>query len=104
MKAGADSVVVSGRGWGHGAGMVQWGAYGKAQRGLSASDILAYYYGGLRPESYPEPGLIHVQVASGLTMLRIRPSAPGATLDGEELGLGLVTIAGGDELTVTTPT
>jgi stage II sporulation protein D len=104
MEAGADSVVVSGRGWGHGAGMVQWGAYGKAQRGLSASDILAYYYGGLRPESHPEPGLIHVQVASGLTMLRIRSSASGATLDGEELGLGLVTIAGGDELTVTTPT
>jgi stage II sporulation protein D len=102
MDPGADSVVVSGRGWGHGAGMVQWGAYGKAQRGLSASDILAFYYGGLRPEPYPEPGLIHVQVASGLTTLRIRPSGPGATLDGEELGFGLVTIAGGDELTITT--
>ena len=36
--------------------MVQWGAYGKARRGLSASDILAYYYGGLRPEDHPEPG------------------------------------------------
>lgn len=104
MSAERDALVVSGRGWGHGAGMVQWGAYGKAQRGLSASDILAYYYGGLRPESYPEPGLIHVQVASGLTALRVRPSAAGATLDREELGVGLVTIAGGDELTVAPPT
>jgi stage II sporulation protein D len=103
MDAGPDSVVVSGRGWGHGAGMVQWGAYGKAQRGLSASDILAYYYGGLRPETFPEPGLIHVQVASGLTSLRIRPSSAGATLAGEEIGTGLVTITGGDELTVTVP-
>ena len=97
-----DAVVVTGRGWGHGAGMVQWGAYGKALRGLSASDILAYYYGGLRPESYPEPGLIHVQVASGLASVRIVPSGPGARLDGRELGPGSVSIAGGNELTVTT--
>jgi stage II sporulation protein D len=97
-----DAAVFSGRGWGHGAGMVQWGAYGKALRGLSASDILAFYYGGLRPERYPEPGLIHVQVADGLTSLRIKPSGPGAELDGEVLGPGPVSIGGGDTLTVTT--
>lgn len=101
VRTTADAVVLSGRGWGHGVGMVQWGAYGKAQRGLSASDILAYYYGGLRPQPYPEPGLIHVQVASGLTRLRIVPSGSGARLDGEALE-GRVTIEGGDELTVTT--
>ena len=83
--------------------MVQWGAYGKALRGLSASDILAYYYGGLRPEPYPEPGLIHVQVASGLTAVRVAPS--GAGRDPRRRGRSKadgVTIAGGDELTVTT--
>jgi stage II sporulation protein D len=96
-----DAVDVSGRGWGHGAGMVQWGAYGKALRGLSAPDILAFYYGGLRPEPYPEPGLIHVEVASGLRSLRIVPSRPGATLDGHELGSERVSILGGDTLTAT---
>jgi stage II sporulation protein D len=96
-----DGVLVTGRGWGHGAGMVQWGAYGKALRGLSASDILAFYYGGLRPERYPEPGLIHVQVASGLTGLRIVPSGPGARLGDRVLGHESVSIAGGVELTVT---
>lgn len=100
--SGTDAVVVTGRGWGHGAGMVQWGAYGKALGGLSASDILAYYYGGLRPQDHPEPGTIHVQVASGLRSLRITPSGTGATLDGTELGPGRVGITGGDELTVTT--
>jgi stage II sporulation protein D len=95
------AIVVAGRGWGHGAGMVQWGAYGKALRGLSAADILAYYYGGLRPEPFPEPGLIHVQVASGLTSLRIAPSAPGARTGGRVLGLERITLVGGDELTVT---
>jgi stage II sporulation protein D len=102
LSSSGDAAVAVGRGWGHGAGMVQWGAYGKALRGLSASDILAYYYGGLRPQTYPEPGLIHVQVVSGLTSIRVVPSGPGATLDGEDLGSGRVTITGGDQLTVTT--
>ena len=102
LSSSGDAAVAVGRGWGHGAGMVQWGAYGKALRGLSAADILAYYYGGLRPQTYPEPGLIHVQVVSGLTSIRVVPSGPGATLDGEDLGSGRVTITGGDQLTVTT--
>jgi stage II sporulation protein D len=102
LSAGENALAVTGRGWGHGVGMVQWGAYGKARRGLSASDILAFYYGGLRPQPYPEPGLIHVQVASGLTSLRITPSGPGARLDGVVLGAELVTITGGDRIDVST--
>jgi hypothetical protein len=65
--------------------MVQWGAYGKARRGFSAAEILAYYYGGLVPEPYPEPGTIHVIVASGLTKLTAIPSGPGARIDGRVL-------------------
>jgi hypothetical protein len=42
-------------------------------------------------------------VASGLTGLRVVPSAPGAVLDGRDLGREPITLAGGDELTVTTP-
>jgi len=95
-----DALVVTGRGWGHGVGMVQWGAYGKAKRGLSASDILAYYYGGLRPEDYPEPGLIRVQIASGLTVLRIVPSGPGAKMGGRPLDTGALRISGGERLEV----
>ena len=81
MTAGSSggAAIVTGRGWGHGVGMVQWGAYGKAMRGWSAAQILAYYYSGLRPQRYPEPGLIHVEVASGLLSLRLRASGAGAT-------------------------
>ncbi len=102
LSSGPNAVTVTGRGWGHGVGMVQWGAYGKARRGLSAAEILSSYYGGLRPRRYPEPGLIRVEVASGLTELRIRPSGPGGSLDGEEVGTGRIVIAGGDRLTVVT--
>jgi len=58
------AVVLTGRGWGHGVGMVQWGAYGKAKRGLDYGDILAAYYGGLRPETYAAPETIRVGVAA----------------------------------------
>jgi len=95
-----EAVVVIGRGWGHGVGMVQWGAYGKARKGSSASDILAFYYGGLRPADHPEPGLIRVQVASGLAALRIVPSGLGARIAGEPMGAGLIVISGGDRLDV----
>ena len=97
------AAVVTGRGWGHGVGMVQWGAYGKARHGWSAARILAFYYGGLTPSHYPEPGLIHVQVASGLTSLRLRPSGAGVTLNGHPLAAGTLVIAGGSRLTLTGP-
>ena len=36
----------TGRGWGHGVGMCQWGARGMAQAGESWQEILAHYYPG----------------------------------------------------------
>jgi stage II sporulation protein D len=100
LSSDGDALVVTGRGWGHGVGMVQWGAYGKARRGLSASDILAYYYGGLRPEGHAEPGRIRVQIGTGLTTLRVEPSGRGATIAGRPLDTGAVVITGGDRLEV----
>jgi SpoIID/LytB domain protein len=102
MSSGANAVTVTGRGWGHGVGMVQWGAFGKARLGWSADRILAYYYGGLRPEPYPEPGLIHVRVADGLSTLRLTPSAPGAKVNGERVGTGPIVI-GENELLAGSP-
>jgi stage II sporulation protein D len=99
----AGALIVSGRGWGHGVGMVQWGAYGKARRGLSAAQILSYYYGGLRPQAFAEPGLIHVRVATGVTSVRIAASGPGARIDGAVL-VGPVLVTGGDRITVVAAT
>jgi stage II sporulation protein D len=94
VSSGAHGAMVVGRGWGHGVGMVQWGAYGKAKQGWSADRILAYYYGGLRPTRYPEPGLIHVVVATGLQALTVKPSATGATIEGQPLAAGPVRLSG----------
>jgi stage II sporulation protein D len=92
VSSGRNAVTVTGRGWGHGVGMVQWGAYGKARLGWRADRILAYYYGGLRPQPYPEPGLIHVQVADGLSTLKLLPSKPGAKVNGERVESGPIVI------------
>ena len=47
--------VFSGRGWGHGVGLCQVGAYGMAAAGHSYQEILAHYYTGAQ---------VHSQVAS----------------------------------------
>ncbi len=39
--------TISGRGWGHGVGMSQWGAYGMAEQGYSYVDILTHYFTGI---------------------------------------------------------
>lgn len=65
--ATADGLVhIVGRGWGHGIGLSQYGALGKALRGLKAPDILAAYYAGLKPVTVPAtsmPDQVRVAVA-----------------------------------------
>ena len=39
-------VTFIGKGWGHGIGMCQWGAFGMAREGFKAHQILEYYYPG----------------------------------------------------------
>ena len=66
----ASTATFSGGGFGHGIGMSQYGALGKANRGLSAADILAFYYGGLRPSLLPVtavPSSVRVDLADGLS-------------------------------------
>jgi len=46
-----EAVVFAGKGWGHGVGLCQVGAYGMALRGAGFRDILAHYYAGTRLDS-----------------------------------------------------
>lgn len=98
--SGQGSVVLTGKGWGHGVGMTQWGAYGKAKRGMSAAKILAAYYGGLTPVEFPEPRLIRVQIATGLAAVTALPSDGGARVNGKKVGTGPIVIGGGSTLWV----
>jgi stage II sporulation protein D len=45
-----EAVVFAGKGWGHGVGLCQVGAYGMAIRGADYREILAHYYTGAKLE------------------------------------------------------
>ena len=45
-RVGEQDVIVEGRGFGHGIGMCQYGAIGRARHGQSYREILASYYRG----------------------------------------------------------
>jgi SpoIID/LytB domain protein len=94
-----DRAVLEGRGWGHGVGMVQWGAYGKALRGLSYGEILAAYYGGFRPKPYAAPRTIRIGVATGLASVKVVPAGP-FTVEGRRMPEAPWRITGGARLRV----
>ena len=54
-QAPQPTLLAVGRGFGHGVGMSQWGAYALAQRGEAYPEILRYYFRGtdLRPYNAP---------------------------------------------------
>lgn len=53
LRVPQPSLLVVGRGFGHGVGMSQWGALAMAQRGDSYEQILQHYYRGTALRTYP---------------------------------------------------
>ena len=53
---------IDGIGYGHGVGMSQWGAKGRADEGQSYTQILGAYYIGLTPSMWDGPNTIRVAV------------------------------------------
>ena len=51
-----EAVVFAGKGWGHGVGLCQVGAYGMAVRGASYKEILGHYYSGAALEKLRKAG------------------------------------------------
>mgnify|MGYP001569958626 FL=1 len=50
-KQGSAGWQFAGRGWGHGVGLCQTGAFGMARRGHAAAEILRHYYSGTAVET-----------------------------------------------------
>lgn len=48
LTCDGKSVVMAGRGYGHGVGMPQWGAYALAEDGMTGEEIALHYYNRLR--------------------------------------------------------
>jgi stage II sporulation protein D len=50
IKVQGDQVTFTGRGFGHGVGMCQWGAYTLAKEGKKPEDIVRYFFKGVKVE------------------------------------------------------
>jgi stage II sporulation protein D len=75
------SFLVSGRGWGHGVGLSQWGAYGFARQGATYDQILAHYYQGT--DLGPAPlSRVRVLLVPGRQRVTVASQAPFRVRDG----------------------
>ena len=51
IKLDDGKITMSGKGYGHGVGMPQWGAYGMAEEGRTAEEIVRYYFQNVTVET-----------------------------------------------------
>jgi hypothetical protein len=77
----ATTFVLRGRGWGHGVGMGQWGAYGQAKRGVAYDEILAHYYSGTKLTKVRSEK-VRVLLAEGSGPYRVSSEVPFRVEDG----------------------
>jgi SpoIID/LytB domain protein len=86
-RPSGSTLTLSGRGFGHGRGMSQWGAYGAATKGLTWQQIVGFYYPNTTIASIGNPAL------------RVRLTAVGsggtqvAYTDGLQLTNGTTTVS-----------
>jgi stage II sporulation protein D len=71
----ATTFLVTGRGYGHGVGMSQYGAYGYAQNGAAYDEILAHYYPGTTLGPAPAT-VMRVLLAEGRKSLAVASTVP----------------------------
>ena len=89
VRAASDDFVFTGRGWGHGVGMSQWGAWEAAREGVTFDKILAFYYPGTTLTTLSDPNTsLKVRISAdppdsaavNFTQVDLKPSVTAATL------------------------
>jgi stage II sporulation protein D len=73
--------VITGRGWGHGVGLSQYGALGYARQGARYEEILTHYYQGTELTQAPVKR-IRVLLAAGAKTVAVGSAAPFRVRDG----------------------
>lgn len=92
----ASRFYINGRGFGHGIGMSQYGAYGLAKHGVAVQDILALYYHGTKLATVDPASTVNVLLQStgrasfsGATSAGGRALAAGSTYSAQATGGGV---------------
>ena len=74
---GGQTIRIEGQGWGHGVGMSQWGARGRAMAGQTADQIVRAYYTGIDITDSPtDQTQIRVLIQPGLPPVLDRRRGP----------------------------
>ena len=81
-RPSATSFALAGRGYGHGIGMSQWGAYGAATRGLTWQQTLGFYYPGTSRASQGTPLVRVLLQAVGTSATELVPQSGTWISDG----------------------
>ncbi|MFN2490205.1 MAG: SpoIID/LytB domain-containing protein [Actinomycetota bacterium] len=82
VPAGAQAkrtVTIRGRGWGHGIGMSQYGAYGRALKGRGARQILTHYYSGAHVRKARMPRRVRVGLLQSRGAIHVTSQARTGT-------------------------
>lgn len=109
VRRTSDGFLVQGKGYGHGVGMSQWGAMGRAEEGHAYDEILGAYYTGLRPTKGDGGQVMRVAVIRGEDTVRVSGDGPfgvftgGQALASSTLGGWSVTASGDRSLQVSPP-
>lgn len=89
--------VLSGRGFGHGVGMSQYGAYGQAKEGRTYDEILRHYYTGITLGKAARKD-VRVLLAEGRRAVTISSPVPFSAADGSaatrRLAAGAIVVRG----------
>ncbi len=78
-----SSFTVEGGGWGHGLGMSQFGAYGRAAAGHTSTEILQAYYQGVEVESRAVTNNVRVHLSTSSNTTLSFGSTAKIKLDGK---------------------
>lgn len=86
------TILFEGGGWGHGVGMSQYGALGRAEAGMVAEDILEYYYEGTIVEDRSDTIAEYVGDGIRVNLGQGRPSEIRITIDETRGAPGTLTV------------
>ncbi|NDH88553.1 MAG: hypothetical protein EBY61_08035, partial [Actinobacteria bacterium] len=89
---GEATILFEGGGWGHGVGMSQYGALGRAEAGIVAEDILEYYYEGTIVEDRSDMIAEYVGDGIRVNLGQGRPSEIRITIDETRGAPGTLTV------------
>lgn len=98
LAQGDDEFTFFGSGFGHGLGMSQWGAYGLAQEGWTASRILRHFYSGTRVDrAAAPPAQLRIGLTQGRDAIHLEAEAGDVEIrDGDQRGTVVATIPSGE--------